>query len=57
MGYKYPIDVCTSQNKKQTYSVESHLSVAKTEDAQSPLKLYNGTFSLYSMRLLRTNKP
>lgn len=56
MSYKYPIDVCTSQNKKQTYSVESHLSVAKTEDAQSPLKIYNDTFSLYKHTIIEKDK-
>lgn len=47
MAYNYPIDTCTSQNDSKTYSVESHLTLARTADGQSPLKVYHQTFSLY----------
>ena len=50
--FRYPIDVNTSQTKDKTLSVESHLTVAKTADEQSPLKIYHENFSFYKFAII-----
>lgn len=54
--FKYPLEVFTAQNTKQTLSVASRLFVAKTEDEQHPLKIYHKSFSLYDFSIIEKDK-
>jgi len=52
MAFKYPLDVFASQNKKQTYSIESHMTLGKSDDGQSPLKIFHDKFAFFKHSII-----